>query len=131
MSDPTDWRAWVRKADADDLVIQRLTSAGDQLWDIVCYHAQQRAEKMLKACIVKDGDQPVRTHDLLWLLTDCRRRGIALGDIDEDCRYLTGFGGAARYPGVGLDPTADEARQAIDAAQRISTAALRHLGPAR
>ena len=41
--------AWFDKADHDLLAVDQLTAAPTVLWDIVAYHAQQGAEKYLKA----------------------------------------------------------------------------------
>jgi hypothetical protein len=64
MSSPeSNFSAWLRKADHDLLNIRNNLAAKDIPWDTVCFHAQQAAEKVLKA---------------FWSLADaiCRKRTI-------------------------------------------------------
>lgn len=44
-------RAWFRRAESDRKAIQILLSARDSPSDIICYHAQQLAEKCLKGVL--------------------------------------------------------------------------------
>lgn len=45
-------RAWVLKAEHDLLNIENNLAAREIPWDTVCFHAQQCAEKYLKALLV-------------------------------------------------------------------------------
>ena len=59
---------WVEKAEHDLLNIENNLVASHVPWDTVCFHAQQCAEKYLKALLVwKQIDFP-KTHDLRVLL---------------------------------------------------------------
>ncbi|MBM4080999.1 MAG: HEPN domain-containing protein, partial [Planctomycetes bacterium] len=54
MSDPeANWADWVGKADNDLLNVRNNLAAERVPWDTVCFHAQQAAEKMLKAFLVR------------------------------------------------------------------------------
>ena len=60
-------RQWLAKADSDLMASQRLLD-GDGPFDAVCFHAQQAAEKALKAWLAV-ADAPIpRTHNLEDLL---------------------------------------------------------------
>lgn len=61
------YTAWLAKAAHDYLAIQNNVNAADVPWDVVCFHAQQCAEKILKAYLVLDERTPERTHDLRLL----------------------------------------------------------------
>lgn len=53
MSAPrTNYQAWLRKADNDLLNAENNLAATRAPWDTVCFHAQQAAEKVLKAFLV-------------------------------------------------------------------------------
>lgn len=56
---------WCRKAD-HDLALARhgLTIPHDPPYDLICFHAQQCAEKCLKALLVGQGNEFPKTHDL-------------------------------------------------------------------
>ncbi len=53
---------WIAKADSDLMAGQLLSKSGP--YDIVCFHAQQAIEKLLKALLAFYDQPPPRTHDL-------------------------------------------------------------------
>lgn len=109
--------AWLRKAEHDLLNIRNNLAADETPWDTVCYHAQQAAEKTLKAFLVFHGHPSPRTHDLVALLARCVPFAPDLADLEADCRNLTAFAVGARYPDDLFEPTEADAR-AMDAAAR-------------
>lgn len=123
MSNPDDPNAWVAKAAADLLCIDNNLRSREVPWELVAYHAQQAAEKMLKACLVSRGVEIPRTHDLGRLLGECLALWMPLADVAGDCDLLTPYGIAVRYPGDEPDVDAAEARRAVDAARRVVAAA--------
>ncbi len=63
--DPLEWaREWMASAaidlDAAELWLQQRSHG----FGIACFHAEQAAEKALKALLVAGGIDPPRTHDL-------------------------------------------------------------------
>jgi HEPN domain-containing protein len=126
-------REWLACAD-DDL---RFAHIGMTLpveqgppYHLVAYHAQQCAEKHLKAYLVCLGIDFPRTHNistLLELCSDHARWPVTLRDAEE----LTHYAVATRYPGEAAEVTAHDARRAIELAERVRSqvrAALRELG---
>ena len=56
---------WVQKAEGDMNTAQREFAVQDEPnHDAVCFHAQQCAEKYLKARLIEVGLPVMRTHDL-------------------------------------------------------------------
>ena len=55
MSNPDDPRTWIAKAENDLLNVRNNLDAPEVPWDTICFHAQQAAEKMLKAFVVSRG----------------------------------------------------------------------------
>ena len=56
MSAPeTNYKAWLVKAENDLLNIENNLAAAQVPWDTVSFHAQQAAEKLLKAFLVYHG----------------------------------------------------------------------------
>lgn len=51
----SNFAAWGRKAEHDLLNIQNNLAASNVPWDTVCFHAQQAAEKLLKAFLIHHG----------------------------------------------------------------------------
>ena len=119
MSNPDDPRTWVAKAESDLLNIRNNLNAEQVPWDTVCFHAQQAAEKMLKAVLVSRGQAVTRTHDLMALLAEAVAAGAPLESLEPDCRLLTPYAVMLRYPGAAGEPSEEEGRQAVAAAERI------------
>ena len=119
MNNPDDPRTWVAKAESDLLNIRNNLRAEEVPWDTVCFHAQQAAEKMLKAFLVSRGRVVGRTHDLVTLLAEGLAAGGALDILETDCRLLTHYAVMFRYPGATVDPSEQDGRQATAAAERV------------
>ena len=74
-----------------------------------CFHAQQCAEKYMKALLIsKSADFP-KTHDLLLLNNLCSINGILLEIDPKHLNTLTDYAARTRYP--GNDPTAEDAKE--------------------
>lgn len=93
-------------------------------WDNVCFHAQQAAEKALKALLVFHGQKPDKTHDCVSLLVECVKIAPTLASLVDDCRYVTRYGVAPRYPDIAPEPTKRQAMAAVAAMMRIRVAVL-------
>ena len=71
----------------------------------VGFHAQQAAEKLLKAALFLAGEAPPRTHNLAALVDLAKEGGLRLPSQCEALRWLTPYAVLYRYEG---DPEADE-----------------------
>ena len=66
--------------------------------EIICYHCQQAAEKMLKALIIANHGEVQKTHDL-GLLTDQLAEMMSIpNDVIFAADDLTEYGVKIRYP---------------------------------
>jgi HEPN domain-containing protein len=128
MSDPDDWQAWLAKAANDLLNIENNLRSTAVPWDTICFHAQQAAEKALKALLVARGEDVPRTHDLSALLGRCAAVGFVVDDLWDDCAELQPYSVLIRYPGAPFEPEAEEGRLAAEASRRIVDAVTRMLG---
>ena len=125
MSSPeSNFAAWLRKAEHDSLNIENNLAAKEIPWDTVCFHAQQVAEKVLKAFLVSRGRDLAKTHDLVALLAQCVEYEANFRGLEADCRKLTSYGVAARYPDDLFEPSERDGREMVAASQRIRTAIL-------
>lgn len=97
---PPAVEAWARKAEHDLRNSRASLASGDPAWDTVCFHAQQAAEKYLKAYLVLQGVIPPRTHDLGLRLRLTKDFDPTLDALRIDCDFLTDFAVEARYPDV-------------------------------
>jgi HEPN domain-containing protein len=97
-------RGWIRKAESDLRNIALVLPADDCPYDTVCFHAQQAAEKYLKAALTFLGIPFPKVHDLDELLE--RLPGDASVPVARDTvTELSQLAVASRYP--GWDPEID------------------------
>jgi HEPN domain-containing protein len=129
MSNADDPLAWLATAHEDLLAIDNNLASSRIPWGVVGFHAQQAAEKTLKALLVSRGRKVPFIHDLGLLLRQCIATGAALKHFEDDCDLLTPYAVANRYPDVGPDPTEAESRMAVAAARRIVAAVRPLIGP--
>jgi HEPN domain-containing protein len=116
--------AWFLQARIDLQAAKFLLSAeGEVLSGVACYHAQQSAEKALKAFLCAADREVEKTHDLVRLLDLCDDVSPLLRALAPEAILLTPLATQFRYPGIGPNPDKALARQAIVAAERILSAA--------
>ena len=128
MNNPeSNFVSWLRKADHDLLNINNNLAANQIPWDTICFHAQQIAEKVLKGFLIYHGGDLLKTHDLVALLAQCVALDPLLATLEADCRALTSFGIAARYPDDLFEPSEADGREMVKAAQQVRTAILAKL----
>ena len=66
--------------------------------EIICYHCEQAAEKMLKGILVANNIEPPKTHDLMVLCRRCGEIDSAYEELMDNCVDLTPYGVQVRYP---------------------------------
>ena len=105
---------WVARAE-DDLRVARhtLTLKDDCPYRLVAYHAQQCAEKYLKAYLVIRGVDFPFTHDIARLRELCLAQANWPAQI-EDADELTPFAITARYPADDEPVSEAEALRAVN-----------------
>jgi HEPN domain-containing protein len=126
MSDEHDPLSWVRYAEEDHLMARSALRRRLPLTNAACFHAQQCAEKYLKAMLVARGYAFSKVHDLLVLKSECEQALIPLPIPDDQLSILSYYAVRARYPGD--TPTPDDAREAMTIAQAVRRFARRFLG---
>ena len=110
---------WLHKAENDLLAADNNLNSSRIPFDVVCFHCQQAAEKLLKALLVFLNMQPPRTHDLLALLQEARTylATPTPETIENCCVVLNPYAIEIRYPDDESNPTledSNEARRAAD-----------------
>ena len=84
------------------------------------------AEKYIKALLISKGAEFPKTHDLLMLNNLCTSNGILLEIDPKHLNTLTDYAVRTRYP--SNDPTADDAKEAIELAKIVRSFARKFLG---
>lgn len=112
-------REWIEKAENDlKIAVIALQAGEDCPTDAVAFHAQQCAEKYLKAVLVFNGIDFPKIHDIGELIA-LLPYDIAIGISVEKQRRLTSYATVTRYPGDYESISLTEAREAVKIAQRI------------
>lgn len=78
--DPTDPVTWLRRARSDLALASGDRALADVLYEDLCFHAQQAAEKAIKAVLVHRQVAFPRTHAIVDLLTLASRAGVELSE---------------------------------------------------
>ena len=89
-------------------------------YDSLCFHAQQCAEKYLKARLEEGGIAFPKTHDLPLLLTLTLQIEPQWTALLPQARGLNGYAVDIRYPGQSA--TKAEAKQAVKDCREIRQA---------
>jgi HEPN domain-containing protein len=108
-------REWVQKAEGDYVQATQNYRSAHPVYDGVCFHCQQCAEKYLKALLQELGLPIFHTHDLEALRVQLLPHHPSLRSFRRGLEFLTDFAVDVRYPGK-------------KARKRQATAALRWAG---
>ena len=118
---------WVAKAEGDFAMMERECQVQkDPNYDGICFHAQQCAEKYLKARLCEASVSFSKIHDLVALLEQVLELEPQWESFREDLAYLSDFAVSFRYPGESAD--ADSAFDARSRCQRFRAVARNALG---
>ena len=124
-------RRWLSKARTDLTVALVVLEQGPGMdpW-VCCFHAQQAAEKALKAVLVAQGAEPPFIHNLVALQA-LMPRDLELGTPVAELADLSAAARGTRYvtdADGAEDPTWDEAERLVVVAGRILAAVRAYLG---
>jgi HEPN domain-containing protein len=127
---PETWnlvRQWIEKAEHDLRTAEHTLKLKKNCpFDTVCFHAQQCAEKYLKALLVARGIVFPKTHDLRAII-QLAPAEIELG-LEMDVLFtLTQYAVDARYPEEEEPITRQEAKQAVAVARQVREAVRANL----
>jgi HEPN domain-containing protein len=92
---------WIAKAEGDWVSTQREARARNAPnYDAACFHAQQCAEKYLKARLEEAGMAFDKTHNLINLLGQVLPIEPSWNVLLPDLKVLNGYAIDYRYPGL-------------------------------
>ena len=109
--------AWIRYAKSD-LNLAGVARPSGVLLELLCFHAQQAAEKALKAVLVAWMIPVPHTHNIGTLLDLLPDEVNIPADI-QDARILTAYAVMGRYPSDVEPVEQDEYEEAIRLAQAV------------
>ena len=114
---PDDPKEWLNRA-RSDLLLARSLEPGIYLEDL-SFHAQQAAEKAIKALLIQRKIEFPYVHDISELLTRLENTGLRLPESVRRSEILSRFAVFTRYPGVAPPVSQDEYEEAMALADEV------------
>lgn len=116
-------RVWLQNA-RSDLALAKVPKTRSINYSHLCFHAQQAAEKSIKAVFLARRVAMPRTHDLGFLLAQLPK-DITVPPGMIDAPTLTRFAVQQRYPGPFPRVTRRDHRHAVALAEEVLAWAVR------
>jgi HEPN domain-containing protein len=111
-------REWVHKAEHDrEAVLALQHRRRKPIHDVVCFHAQQCAEKYLKAFLTSLDSAFGKTYDLEELCLQAMKHDGTFALVKDLAHVLTPYAVPVRYPGE--EPGRKQANHAVKSMLKI------------
>jgi len=120
-------RQWLAKAEQDMKAGETLFAAEPPFLYPACFHAQQAAEKYLKALLTWHQIEFPKTHAIEQLLDLVKEADTETAASIRDAVVLTPYGVDIRYPSDEPEPNLQDAREAVELASRVRDAVMNRL----
>jgi len=119
MNVDSNYNEWIRLADMDIATAKHMFSTYHPIpLEIVCFHSQQAAEKMLKCYLVTQNITIPKIHDMQLLCEKCIEFEDKFNNIYESSVMLTRYSVIPRYPAEwGI--TEEDAKKSIEDAEIV------------
>lgn len=109
---------WVTKAEEDYWAVRYLyQKSKGRLASVICFHAQQCAEKYLKALLTKYDIEPPKIHSLEALLDILISKIPEIEECRELLTNLSPYSVEYRYP--GMIATTEDLEHCVEIIQRL------------
>ena len=97
-------REWIEKAEGDfTTTLREMRARKSPNYDAACFHAQQCAEKYLKALLQENSIPFGKTHHLISLLELIIRVEPSIEMFRSQLQCLNTYAVSVRYPGESAD----------------------------
>lgn len=120
---------WVQKAEGDITAARALLDTGHAVHDSIAFHAQQAAEKYIKAMLQEQDIRFPYTHDVALLADLIQPPLDSLKAMDQELIAVSRLAVQVRYP--GFTASAEDARRALSIAESIRSLCREQLGLTR
>jgi len=124
---PGSPQEWLARA-SGDLAMAGVPLPEGASYENLCFHAQQAAEKALKAIYQQYGWAFRYTHDLQELVDGLLREGLTIPSDVREAIVLSSFASEYRYPGFEEPLTLDEYHEAVRHAEAVVDWAAAEIG---
>jgi HEPN domain-containing protein len=118
---------WIEKAEGDyNTALREMRARKAPNYDSACFHAQQCAEKYLKARLQEEGIPFPMTHNLVTLLSLLLPLEPTWTVLTPDLQTLTLYAVSTRYPGSSA--ARSDARNAVNLCRDVRSRVRQSLG---
>lgn len=117
---------WLDKAENDLKATEILLKSDLKSFETIGFHAQQSAEKFIKALLVRHQVEFPKTHDISKLRNLVLKIDQSISLKLEPADALTPYGVEFRYPG-DFDLNHQQAATAFQLAKRVKRVIMNHL----
>jgi HEPN domain-containing protein len=118
---------WLRKAEEDLHVARELMERDRISYNPVGFHAQQAAEKFLKALLTRYQIAFPKTHSIQHLVTLAATAVPGIADRLGGAHSLSPYGAEIRYPTVEPDLNREQGVAAVELATTVRTEVMNRL----
>ena len=115
---PGSPREWLSHAESDLRLAKLAANDPYIIGGQVCFHAQQAAEKSIKAALLCRGIEFPLTHDIEELLKLAEDQGVIIPEEVQEADHLTPYAVETRYPGYLQEITGDDLSNALRIAEQ-------------
>ncbi len=112
---------WFIKADHDIKAAHASLKENPPITDVVCFLAQQCAEKSFKAFLVYHGIKPEKLHDLGKLVGQCGKLDESFSELLPMVAGMSQYAVQDRYPDDWREIPPAEAVSEVGRAEKIMT----------
>jgi HEPN domain-containing protein len=112
-------RAWLERAQKDLAAAAHEFTAEPPLVEDIVFHAQQAAEKALKAFLTWHQQPFRKTHSIEELGEQCLQIDSSLKAVIDRAVPLTEYAWQFRYPGEPETPTKEESESAVKIGKEV------------
>ena len=126
---PDQPQAWINRARSDLAIAQ--SEIPEAYREDLCYHAQQCAEKAMKAMLLKHTGGFPYIHDLAELANRIMTAGMSVPDGVLEAVSLTQYAVEGRYPGPNEPVSETEWQDAIRMAKTVLSWVATSISPKR
>ena len=117
---PGSPKEWLGRA-RSDLALARIPLPSGGAYEDLCFHAQQAAEKAIRALYRARRSEFRYTHDIAELLNGLKASGVDIPEAAREAVELTTYAWQARYPGLQEPTTVEDHVRAVALADRVVT----------
>jgi HEPN domain-containing protein len=109
---------WLKKAE-EDLESAKILFKESTIYNTIGFHCQQTVEKSLKAYLYAQKVAVKKSHDLVYLLTNCAKFSQDFFRFEDDCKILNTYYIPMRYPILEMSLSKRQAEQALEIADKL------------